>query len=78
MFCLFGCWQNVSGLNAVCVYVGTITCMRVCVYACKCVLSIIYINRRTDGQTDQNTPNVKQNIIELMKVKVLAQSQKRL
>ena len=47
-------------------------CRRVCVYACA-----IYIYKATDGQTDRRTdsdrpPNVNRNIIELMKVKVLA------
>ena len=51
--------------------------MRVCVYACA-IYTIYKATDHTDGQTDrrtdsdQNTPNVKQNIIELMKVKVLA------
>ena len=39
---LFGCWQNVCGLNAVCIYVGAITgpvcaCVRVPVCVCACV-----------------------------------------
>ena len=48
--------------------------MRVCVYACMrvgvrvCVLSIIY--KATDAP--MHRPNVNRNIIELMKVKVLA------
>ena len=72
---LVGCWQNVSGLNAVCIVVGAITGnVRAC--ACRCVrVCYLYIYKATDGQTDRqrpNHPNVKQNIIELMKVKVLA------
>ena len=69
---LFGCWQNVGGLNAVVFVVGAITGpVRACVYACHVRVCVIYyLYQPTDH------PNVNRNIIELMKVKVLAQSQK--
>ena len=56
--------------NRLCVCVCVYACMCVCVYACMRVLSILSIKR-------PNHLNVNRNIIELMKVKVLAQSKNR-
>ena len=49
---LIGCLQNVCGLNAVCIVVGTITGN---VYACMRVLSIIYKATATEPLTDRPT-----------------------
>lgn len=64
---MYLCRHNNRLRMCVCVCVYACACM--CVRVCVCDISIS-IKRPTDH------PNVNRNIIELMKVKVLAQSEK--